>query len=51
MISAFFSAGFDPWDVCMSDLTKGVVSLEQFRGVVFCGGFSFADCHDSAKGK
>ena len=50
MISAFYSAGFEAWDVNMYDLQNGSMSLADFRGVVFCGGFSFADCHDSAKG-
>ncbi len=50
MTSAFFTAGFEPWDVTMSDLLTGAVSLAGFRGVVFVGGFSYADVLDSAKG-
>ncbi len=50
MSSAFFQAGFEPWDVVMSDLLRGKVSLADFRGVVFVGGFSYADVLDSAKG-
>ncbi len=50
MVSAFFMAGFEPWDVTMTDLLDGRVTLEQFRGVVFVGGFSYADVLDSAKG-
>jgi phosphoribosylformylglycinamidine synthase len=50
MASAFFAAGFEPWDVTMSDLRAGRVSLDRFRGVAFVGGFSFADVLDSAKG-
>jgi phosphoribosylformylglycinamidine synthase len=50
MTSAFFAAGFEPWDVTMSDLRDGRIALDQFRGVVFVGGFSFADVLDSAKG-
>jgi phosphoribosylformylglycinamidine synthase len=50
MISAFLSAGFDAWDVTVSDLLRGVVTLDQFRGIVFVGGFSFADVLDSGKG-
>jgi len=34
----------------MTDLLEGRVALEQFRGVVFVGGFSYADVLDSAKG-
>ncbi|KAI2509181.1 CobB/CobQ-like glutamine amidotransferase domain [Fragilaria crotonensis] len=50
MIAAFISAGFDAWDVTVSDLLNGSVTLDIFRGVVFVGGFSFADVLDSAKG-
>ena len=50
MASAFYAAGFEPWDVVMSDLLSGRVDLERFRGVVFVGGFSYADVLDSAKG-
>jgi phosphoribosylformylglycinamidine synthase len=34
----------------MTDLLSGAVSLEGFRGVVFVGGFSYADVLDSGKG-
>ncbi len=50
MTSAFFAAGFEPWDVCMYDLLQGTVSLEQFRGLAAVGGFSYADVPESAKG-
>ena len=50
MISAFYAAGFEPWDVVMSDLLHGRITLERFCGVAFVGGFSFADVLDSAKG-
>ncbi len=50
MTSAFFQAGFDVWDVTMTDFLEQKVNLEQFRGVVFVGGFSYADVLDSAKG-
>ena len=50
MASAFFMAGFEPWDVTMTDLLDGRITLDQFRGVVFVGGFSYADVLDSAKG-
>jgi len=50
MASAFFAAGFEPWDVTMSDLLAGRARLEPFRGVVFVGGFSYADVLDSGKG-
>jgi phosphoribosylformylglycinamidine synthase len=50
MASAFHLAGFEPWDVMMTDLLDGRVTLDGFRGVVFVGGFSYADVLDSAKG-
>jgi phosphoribosylformylglycinamidine synthase len=50
MTSAFHAAGFEPWDVVMSDLLSGRIELRHFRGVVFVGGFSYADVLDSAKG-
>lgn len=50
MASAFHAAGFQAWDVHMSDLVQGKMGLAQFRGVCFVGGFSYADVLDSAKG-
>lgn len=50
MLSAFLAAGFEPWDVSVSDLLDGNVTLDQFRGIVFVGGFSYADVLDSGKG-
>ncbi|OAY38594.1 probable phosphoribosylformylglycinamidine synthase, chloroplastic/mitochondrial [Manihot esculenta] len=50
MAASFYAAGFEPWDVTMSDLLIGAISLLEFRGVVFVGGFSYADVLDSAKG-
>lgn len=50
MASAFYMAGFEPWDVTMTDLLAKEVSLESFKGAVFVGGFSYADVLDSAKG-
>ena len=50
MAAAIHSAGMEPWDITMSDLLAGRVSLDDFRGLVFVGGFSYADVLDSAKG-
>lgn len=50
MISSLYLAGFEPWDVMMTDLLNKRVSLDDFRGAVFVGGFSYADVLDSAKG-
>lgn len=50
MSSSFFMAGFDAWDVTMTDLMEEHAALSDFKGVVFVGGFSYADVFDSAKG-
>ena len=50
MAAAFYHAGFDVWDVTMTDLLEERISLREFRGVAFVGGFSYADVLDSAKG-
>ncbi|XP_047957117.1 probable phosphoribosylformylglycinamidine synthase, chloroplastic/mitochondrial [Salvia hispanica] len=50
MSAAFHASGFEPWDVTMSDLLNGGISLNDFRGIAFVGGFSYADVLDSAKG-
>lgn len=50
MIASFYLAGFEPWDVMMTDLIEGRIDLGRFRGVAFVGGFSYADVLDSAKG-
>ncbi|WP_419174702.1 phosphoribosylformylglycinamidine synthase [Desulfosediminicola sp.] len=50
MTSAFYAAGFEPWDICMNDLLAGTIDLAEFRGLAAVGGFSYADVPDSAKG-
>ena len=50
MAGAFNAAGFEAWDVKMKDLLEDKVSLSQFRGIAFVGGFSYADVMDSGKG-
>lgn len=50
MIAALYAAGFEPWDVTMTDLLSGDVNLDDFRGVVFVGGFAYGDVMDAAKG-
>ncbi|MEK6528795.1 MAG: phosphoribosylformylglycinamidine synthase subunit PurQ, partial [Nitrospirota bacterium] len=50
MASAFYHAGFETWDVAITDLLAGQVNLADFKGVAFVGGFSYADVLDSAKG-
>ena len=43
MAAALDRAGFEAVDVHMTDLVEGRASLDAFRGVVACGGFSFGD--------
>ena len=43
MAAAFDASGFDAFDVHMSDLADGRVSLADFVGLAACGGFSFGD--------
>lgn len=50
MAASFHLAGFDAWDVTISDLAAGKIELGQFRGMAMVGGFSYADTLDSAKG-
>ncbi len=50
MAATFLAAGFEPWDVAMSDLLAGRITLERFRGVVAVGGFAHADVLDAGKG-
>jgi len=50
MASAFYQAGFETWDVTMTDLLDRKVNPGEFKGIAFVGGFSYADVLDSAKG-
>jgi phosphoribosylformylglycinamidine synthase len=50
MTSAFHQAGFEAWDVTMTDFLEEKITLDDFRGAAFVGGFSYADVLDSAKG-
>ncbi|KAG5320947.1 PUR4 synthase, partial [Acromyrmex heyeri] len=50
MAASLLEAGFDVWDVTMQDLLENQITLEVFRGVIFPGGFSYADVCGSAKG-
>ena len=43
MAAAFMRAGFSAVDVHMSDLLSGRDSLNNYQGIVACGGFSFGD--------
>ncbi|MDO8388365.1 MAG: phosphoribosylformylglycinamidine synthase, partial [Polaromonas sp.] len=43
MAYAFTQAGFEAFDVHMTDLQSGRAQLADFSGVVACGGFSYGD--------
>ena len=43
MAYAFTEAGFEAFDVHMTDLQTGRANLGDFKGVVACGGFSYGD--------
>ncbi len=50
MAAAFTRAGFDAFDVHMTDLLSGRKSLAEFAGAVACGGFSFGDVLGAGEG-
>jgi phosphoribosylformylglycinamidine synthase len=43
MAYAFTEAGFEAFDVHMTDLQSGRANLADFKGLVACGGFSYGD--------
>ena len=50
MAAAFDRAGFDAVDVHMSDILTGRVTLDQFKGLAACGGFSYGDVLGAGEG-
>ncbi len=50
MAHAFTRAGFDAYDVHMSDIISGRVSLQDFKGFAACGGFSYGDVLGAGEG-
>jgi phosphoribosylformylglycinamidine synthase len=50
MAAAFDRAGFSAIDVHMSDLLSGKQSLDTFKGLVACGGFSYGDVLGAGEG-
>ncbi len=50
MAAAFTLAGFEAVDVTMSDLVDGRHTLDGFRGLAACGGFSFGDVLGAGQG-
>ena len=50
MAAAFDSAGFTAVDVHMSDILAGRIDLDDFKGLVACGGFSYGDVLGAGRG-
>jgi phosphoribosylformylglycinamidine synthase len=50
MAYAMHLAGFEPYDVHMSDLQAGRARLDMYRGFVACGGFSYGDTLGAGEG-
>ncbi|XP_066999437.2 phosphoribosylformylglycinamidine synthase [Anabrus simplex] len=50
MAASLYMAGFEVWDVTMQDLLNKTVTADEFRGLFFPGGFSYADVLGSGKG-
>ncbi|WP_283120374.1 phosphoribosylformylglycinamidine synthase [Neisseria elongata] len=50
MAAAFTRAGFDAYDVHMSDLMAGRVHLADFKMLAACGGFSYGDVLGAGEG-
>jgi phosphoribosylformylglycinamidine synthase len=50
MAAAFTRAGFDAFDVHMSDLLAGRIDLSTFKGLAACGGFSYGDVLGAGEG-
>ncbi len=50
MSYAMDRAGFETFDVHMSDLQTGRARLDQFQGFVACGGFSYGDTLGAGEG-
>ncbi len=50
MAAAFDRAGFEAMDVHMSDILTGQAVLEEYHGLVACGGFSYGDVLGAGEG-
>ncbi len=50
MAYAMAQAGFDTFDVHMTDLQAGRTDLARFQGLVACGGFSYGDTLGAGQG-
>jgi phosphoribosylformylglycinamidine synthase len=50
MAAVFERAGFDAYDVHMTDIIEGRIKLGRFHGLVACGGFSYGDVLGAGEG-
>ena len=50
MAAVFTRAGFDAYDVHMTDILTGRAHLSRFHGLVACGGFSYGDVLGAGEG-
>ncbi|MGV2989072.1 phosphoribosylformylglycinamidine synthase [Vibrio sp. E150_011] len=50
MAAAFDRAGFEATDIHMSDILTGQAVLEEYNGLVACGGFSYGDVLGAGEG-
>ncbi|MDA9600208.1 phosphoribosylformylglycinamidine synthase [Nitrosomonadales bacterium] len=50
MAAAYNYAGFDSFDVHMSELSDGTKNLNAFQGLAACGGFSYGDVLGAGRG-
>jgi phosphoribosylformylglycinamidine synthase len=50
MAWAMHRAGFETFDLHMSDLQRGMARLADYRGLVACGGFSYGDTLGAGEG-
>lgn len=50
MAAAFDRAGFECIDIHMTDLLSGRFNLDEFKGLVACGGFSYGDVLGAGSG-
>lgn len=50
MAAAFDRAGFDAVDIHMSDILTGQAVLDEYHGLVACGGFSYGDVLGAGEG-
>lgn len=50
MAAAFDRAGFETTDIHMSDILTGQAVLEEYQGLVACGGFSYGDVLGAGEG-